>query len=128
MALCSYWCVVNEAWCRWGAAWGDVVRAADPLCRRAFEADGGRIYHEAWCGWGAAWGDVVRAADPLCRRAFEADGGRIYHEAWCGWGAAWGDSHLGRAQSRLRARPHRASCSRHSGLINSYSRVNSLRD
>ena len=77
MALCSYWCVVNEAWCRWGAAWGDVVRAADPLCRRAFEADGGRIYHEAWCGWGAAWGD----------------------------------SHLGRAQSRLRARPHRASCS-----------------
>ena len=98
MALCSYWCVVNEAWC--------------------------------W--WGAAWGDVVRAADPLCRSAFEADGGRIYHEAWCGWGAAWGDSHLGRAQSRLRARPHRASCSRHSGmhsgLIITYSRVNSLRD
>ena len=60
-------------------------------CRRAFEADGGRIYHEAWCGWGAAWGDVVRAADPLCRRACEADGGRIYHKAWCGWGAAWGD-------------------------------------
>ena len=34
-------------------------------CRRAFEADGGRIYHEAWCGWGVAWGDDVRAADPL---------------------------------------------------------------
>ena len=47
-----------------GAAWGD-VRAADPLCRRASEADGGRIYQEAWCGWGVAWGDDVRAADPL---------------------------------------------------------------
>ena len=53
-------------------------------CRRAFEADGGRIYHEAWCGWGAAWGEMNSAcrccAATLCRvepGLSDADVGRI---------------------------------------------------
>ena len=28
--LLSCWCVVNEAWCGWGAAWGDVRAAHYP--------------------------------------------------------------------------------------------------
>ena len=49
-------------------------------CRRACEADGGRIHHKAGAGGGRP-GGVMCVCVPLtrCRKACEADGGRIYH-------------------------------------------------
>ena len=68
-----------------GGGWPGVMMCVQlTRCRRASEADGGRIYHEAWCGWGAAWGEMNSAcrccAATLCRvepGLSDADVGRI---------------------------------------------------